>query len=161
MPDPLRHIRAPYLPTPPDVVERMVGFADVQATDTVYDLGCGDGRVVIAAASMRGATGVGVDLAAERIEEARRNASIAGVADRVRFEQCDLFEVDLAPATVVFLYLLRSSMSLIAAHLLRQVRPGTRIVSHTFPIEFMAPTAVDSFVDAERIPRVIHLWTIV
>jgi SAM-dependent methyltransferase len=160
MPDPLRHVRAPYLPTPPDVVERMIRFADVQATDTVYDLGCGDGRIVIAAAR-RGAKGVGVDLDAQRVEEARRNAISAEVAERVRFEQCDLFDVDLAPATVIFLYLLRSSMPSVAAHLLRCVSPGTRIVSHTFPIDFMSPSAVDTFVDEEGIQRVLHLWTVV
>jgi ribosomal protein L11 methylase PrmA len=159
MTDPLRHVRAPYLPTPPDVVERMIRLADVQPGDTVYDLGCGDGRIVIAAAK-RGAKGVGVDLDAERVEEARRGASRARVAALARFEQCDLFEVDLAPATVIFLYLLRSSMSSVAAHLLRSVTPGTRIVAHGFPIDFMTPAAVEQFVDEEQIYRVIYLWVV-
>jgi SAM-dependent methyltransferase len=157
--DPLRRVRAPFLPTPQDVVERMIRFAGVQPTDTVYDLGCGDGRLVIAAAQL-GANGLGVDIDPERVSTARFNASAAGVAGLARFEQCDLFEVDLAPATVIFVYLLRSSMPLVAAHLLRCVTPGTRIVSHTFPIEFMTPAAVERFVDEEEIHRVIYLWVV-
>lgn len=151
---------APDVPTPPDVVERMIRLARVTPADTVYDLGCGDGRVVIAAAATCGARGVGVDIDAASVERSRANAARAGVSEFVRFEHCDALSIDLAPATVVFLYLLHSSTPYVAAHLLRHVRPGTRIVSHTFAIEFMRPAAVDSFVDAAGTPRAIHLWLV-
>jgi len=151
---------APYAPTPQDVVERMIRLAAVQATDTVYDLGCGDGRLVITAALACGAMGVGVDLDVARVEESRANAFRLGVADRVRFEHADAFAIDLTPATVVFLYLRHSTTPMMAAHLLRHVRPGTRIVSHTFPIPFLTPAAVDAFVDAQGTSRAIHLWVV-
>ena len=156
----MSRILAPYVPTPPDVVDRMIRLAHVTSADTVYDLGCGDGRVVIAAAVTCGATGVGVDIDPDNVALSRANAERGGVAHLVRFEHCDAFAIDLAPATVVFLYLLHSSTPLMAAHLLRHVRPGTRIVSHTFAIEFMKPAAVDSFVDAEGVQRAIHLWVV-
>jgi ribosomal protein L11 methylase PrmA len=142
------------------VVERMLRLANVQSTDVVYDLGCGDGRLVIAAAKTHASRGVGVDLDAQLVEEARRNAARERVAELVRFEQCDALSVDLAPATVVFLYLLHSSMPIVAAHLLRHVRPGTRVVSHSFDVPFLKPTAVDAFMDAAGTPRAIHLWVI-
>lgn len=151
---------APYAPTPPDVVDRMIRLAAVQSTDTVYDLGCGDGRLVIAAASQCGARGVGIDIDAALIDQSRINAARAGVADLVRFEQGDAFGVDCSPATVVFLYLLHTTTPLVMAHLLRQVRPGTRIVSHTFTVEFLTPIAVDAFVDAAGTARAIHLWVV-
>ena len=155
----MSRVLAPFVPTPPDVVERMIRLAGVTAADTVYDLGCGDGRVVIAAALI-GAKGVGVDIDARCVAVARANAERAGVEHLVRFEECDALTIDLAPATVVFLYLLHSSTPFVAAHLLRHVRPGTRIVSHTFAIEFMKPSAVDSFVDAEGTQRAIHMWVV-
>ncbi len=154
---PPKYILAPYVPTPLEVVERMVRIADVQASDTAYDLGCGDGRVLINAAATRGAKGVGVDIEPYWIEQSRLNASLAGVSELVRFECGDALAVDLAPATVVFLYLVHWSTQLVASHLLNHVRPGTRIVSHSFPIEAF-PTATDSFVDAEGTLRTVFLW---
>jgi SAM-dependent methyltransferase len=154
---PPKYILAPYVPTPIEVVEHMVRIAGVQASDTAYDLGCGDGRVLIHSAATCGARGVGVDIEPYWVEQSRLNAALAGVSELVQFECRDALEVDLAPATVVFLYLVHWSTQLVASHLLNRVRPGTRIVSHGFPIEAF-PTATDSFVDATGTPRRVFLW---
>jgi SAM-dependent methyltransferase len=121
-----------YVPTPPHVVDGMLELAEITAEDTVYDLGSGDGRIVIAAARTYGARGVGIELDPKLVEQARRNARQAGVADRVRFIEGDIFEEDIAPATVVTLYLLSSINEKLRPRLLRDLRPGTRIVSHWF-----------------------------
>ena len=105
-PQPRRAPEVPYVPSPEPVVEGMLKLAGVKSTDTVVDLGCGDGRIVIAAAKAYGAHGIGVDINPERIAEARANAKKAGVENLVRFEENDLFEADIRPATVVTLYLL-------------------------------------------------------
>jgi SAM-dependent methyltransferase len=114
------------------VVTAMLDAAQVGPGDVVYDLGCGDGRIVIAAASRYGARGVGVDLDPERIREARANAVRAGVADRVTFLQQDLFATDVSGATVVALYLLPDLNLRLRPKLLRELRPGSRVVSHQF-----------------------------
>jgi SAM-dependent methyltransferase len=121
-----------YVPTPPAVVERMLQMADVRSDDIVYDLGSGDGRIVIAAARERGARGVGVDIDPKLIEESRRNAAAAGVADKVRFVEADLFVFDFHDATVVMLYLGRSLNVRLRDRILKELAPGTRIVSHAF-----------------------------
>ncbi|MGH9940511.1 MAG: SAM-dependent methyltransferase, partial [Blastocatellia bacterium] len=95
-----------YVPTPEEVVEKMLELANVGKNDVIYDLGCGDGRIVITAAKKYGARGVGVDIDPQRIKESNENARIAGVTDRVKFLQQDLFEMDFSEATVVTLYLL-------------------------------------------------------
>ena len=110
----------------------MLKLAKVNRNDVVYDLGCGDGRIVIAAVREFGARGVGIDVEAERIREARANARKAGVADRVEFRQQDLFQADISEATVVTLYLLRDVNLELRPKLLRELKPGTRIVSHSF-----------------------------
>jgi len=110
----------------------MLRLANVGRDDVVYDLGCGDGRIVIAAARQFGARGVGVDIDPQRVREARENAQRAGVADRVRFLRQDLFETDIREATVVTLYLLDELNMRLRPKLLRELRPGTRIVSHNF-----------------------------
>jgi len=122
----------PYVPTPPEGVKAMLALAGVTRDDVVYDLGCGDGRIVIAAAKDLGATGVGVDLDPQRIAESRENARRAGVDARVTFLQQDLFETDIRRATVVTLYLLGSLNERLRPKILAEVRPGTRIVSHAF-----------------------------
>jgi cyclopropane fatty-acyl-phospholipid synthase-like methyltransferase len=122
----------PYVPTPPAVVTAMLQLAQVKKGDLVYDLGCGDGRIVIEAAKRYGARGVGIDIDPERIEEARKNAEEAGVSDRVEFRQQDLFEVDLRKANVVTLYLLQSVNMKLRPRLLDQLKPGARVVSHAF-----------------------------
>jgi SAM-dependent methyltransferase len=121
-----------YVPTPPKVVERMLQMADVRSDDLVYDLGSGDGRIVIAAAKERGARGVGVDIDPKLIEESRRNAAAAGVADKVRFVEADLFVFDFHDATVVMLYLGRSLNIRLRDRILKELAPGTRIASHAF-----------------------------
>src|SRR5215469_9808113 len=101
-----RQFDVPYVPTTAEVVQAMLKLADVKKTDIVYDLGCGDGRIVIAAAKTYGAHGVGIDLNPQRIQEARENAKKAGVEDLVRFEENDLFKADIHEASVVTLFLL-------------------------------------------------------
>jgi ubiquinone/menaquinone biosynthesis C-methylase UbiE len=122
----------PYVPTPEKVVERMLDIAQVGPNDLVYDLGSGDGRIVIAAAKKHGARGVGIDIDPDRIREARANARSAGVSDRVEFREADLFKTDLGEATVVTLYLLSSVNLQLRPKLLSELKPGTRIVSHAF-----------------------------
>jgi SAM-dependent methyltransferase len=121
-----------YVPTPPEVVREMLAAADVTANDVVYDLGCGDGRIVIAAAKEHGARGVGVDIDPRRVAESSENARRADVDGRVKFVEQDLFETDLRPATVVMLYLLGSLNERLRPKLLAEARPGTRVVSHAF-----------------------------
>lgn len=122
----------PYVPTTPEAVQAMLKLADVKKTDIVYDLGCGDGRIVIAAAKAFGAHAVGIDIDPQRINEARANAKKAGVEDLVRFEEADLFEADIHQATVVTLFLLTSVNLRLRPKLLQDLKPGTRVVSNTF-----------------------------
>ena len=121
-----------YVPTTTEAVEAMLKLADVTSSDTVYDLGCGDGRIVIAAAKLRGARGIGIDIDPVRVVESRANAKKAGVEKRVRFEENDVFEADIHDATVVTLFLLPELNVKLLPKLLRDLRPGTRIVSNTF-----------------------------
>lgn len=122
----------PYVPTPQEVVDKMLELGKVGKNDVVYDLGCGDGRIVITAAKQHGARGVGYDLNPVRIEEANANAKAAGVTDRVTFKVQDLFEADVSQATVVTLYLLPSVNQSLRPQLWKQLKVGTRIVSHSF-----------------------------
>ncbi len=122
----------PYVPTTKEAVEAMLKLADVKKTDVVYDLGCGDGRIVIAAAKNFGARGVGIDINPERIQEAKANAKKEGVEELVRFEEKDLFKADIHEATVVTLFLLPKVNLRLRPKLLRELKPGTRIVSNTF-----------------------------
>jgi SAM-dependent methyltransferase len=132
----------PFVPTDQKVVEKMLELARVGPRDIVYDLGSGDGRIVIAAAK-KGARGVGVDIDPQRIEEARENARAAGVEDRVRFVQGDLFKADIGDATVVTLYLLSTVNQRLRPKLLAELRPGTRIVSHAFDMGDWHPQATE------------------
>lgn len=127
-----RELDVPYVPTRGNVVEEMLRMADVKPGDVVYDLGCGDGRIVIMAAQRFGARGVGVDIDPKRIEEARANAEKAGVAGRTEFRLGDLFDADIREATVVTLYLLPEVNVRLKPKLQRELKPGTRIVSHDF-----------------------------
>lgn len=122
----------PYVPTTEQAVEQMLKLADVKKSDVVYDLGCGDGRIVIAAAKTFGARGVGIDINPERIREAKENAKKAGVESLVRFEENDLFEADIHEATVVTLFLLPKINLKLKPKLMSDLKPGTRIVSNTF-----------------------------
>ncbi|BAY07059.1 SAM-dependent methyltransferase [Calothrix sp. NIES-2098] len=122
----------PYVPTPQPVVDAMLKVAKVSKNDVLYDLGSGDGRIVVTAAQRFGTQGVGIDINPERIEEANQNAKKAGVTDRVKFVQQDLFNTDLSKATVVTLYLLPEVNMKLRPKLFKELKPGTRIVSHAF-----------------------------
>jgi SAM-dependent methyltransferase len=143
-----------YVATPDFVVDSLIDAAGLTAADVVYDLGCGDGRIVIAAAQ-RGARAVGVDIDPARIAEATANASAAGVADRVTVVEADMFNVDLHAATVVVVYLLPSINIRLRPKLWRELPPGARVVSHEFDMGDWPPTAR---LDAHG--RVILQWTV-
>ncbi len=153
-----RYILAPYMATPHDVVDRMLALAEVGPSDNVFDLGCGDGRVVIAAARDRGARGVGVDIEAWWIDQANAAAQSAGVSDRAEFRVGDALQIELSQATVVFVYLVDWSVQMIAARLRAQLAPGARVVSLSFPISDWTPSKTERFIDAESNPRVLYLW---
>ena len=124
----------PFLETPDYAVDAMLDLAQVKDTDIVYDLGSGDGRIVIAAAKERGARGVGIEIERDLVELSRKNAAEAGVADRVTFVEADLFESDFREATVVALYLWTKVNRRLRPLLEQQLAPGTRVVSHRFEI---------------------------
>lgn len=145
----------PYVPTRPAVVNGMLKMANVQEGDVLYDLGCGDGRIVITAARDYGATGTGVDIDPERIAEAKENAKEADVEDKVKFVQKNLFEMDFKDATVVTLYLLPDINMRLRPILLKQLKPGTRIVSHAFDMGDWKPEKTET-VDGAT----IYYWTV-
>ncbi len=122
----------PYVPTPQPVVDAMLQVAKVGKNDVLYDLGSGDGRIVNTAAQKFGTRGVGIDINPERIKEANDNAQKAGVTDHVKFVQQDLFTTDFSEATVVTLYLLPEVNAKLRPKLLKELKPGSRIVSHAF-----------------------------
>jgi tRNA G37 N-methylase Trm5 len=143
-----------FVPTRELVIEAMLKAANVTPNDVVYDLGCGDGRIVVAAAKL-GARAVGIDIDPQRIKEANENAAKNGVTGKVQFRQEDLFEADIREATVVTLYLLPSLNVKLRPRLMEQLRPGTRIVSHDFDMGDWAPEQTLS-VDG----KTVYLWTI-
>jgi tRNA G37 N-methylase Trm5 len=149
---------APFVPTPQDVVDRMLALAEVTSKDTVYDLGCGDGRIVITAAKKYGAHGVGFDIDPQRIKESSENARTSGVENLVTFNQQDVMTVDVSPATVVTLYLLTASNLKLRPLLTKELKPGARIVSHMFSMGDWEPTKVDNFTNQEGFPRTLYLW---
>ena len=149
---------APYVPTPQDVVDRMLAVAQVTSNDLVYDLGSGDGRIVITAAKKYGARGVGIDIDPERIAESRRNARDAGVSALVEFRRADILQADVSKATVVTLYLVSSGNLKLRPLLTRQLPAGARIVSHAFAMGDWTPDKVERFKDAQGDDRVIYLW---
>lgn len=144
-----------FVPTPNDVVNKMLEMAKVTAKDVVYDLGCGDGRIVITAAQRYGCRGVGIDIDPERIREATDNVSRAKVAGKVRFIQGDLFEADISEATVVTLYLLTELNLKLRPKLMKDLRPGTRVVSHAFAMGDWKPERTE-FVNGSS----VYLWRI-
>jgi len=149
---------APFVPTPQDVVERMLKLAGVTKRDVVYDLGCGDGRIVIMAAQKFGARGVGVDINPQRIQESQENARKAGVETLVAFRLQDALKTDVSKATVVTLYLLSSSNVMLRPMLTKQLKPGARIVSHAFDMSDWAPAKIERFTDEMGIARTLYLW---
>lgn len=152
---------APYLATPEDVVDRMLALAETTSRDTVYDLGCGDGRIPIAAAKKFGAHGVGLDIDPKLVDLARSNAKAAGVEKLVEFRVENVLEADVSPATVVTLYLLSSSNERLRPMLQKQLKPGARIVSHAFSMgRTWAADKVDQFVSARGDEVTLYLWRI-
>jgi trans-aconitate methyltransferase len=129
----------PYVPTHERIVAEMLKVAKVGKSDVLYDLGSGDGRIVITAAKKFGTRGVGVDIDPVRVKEARENAAKAGVTDRVKFLQQDLFETDIREATVVTLYLLPEVNLRLRPKLLSELKPGTRVVSHNYDMGDWTP----------------------
>ena len=148
--------QVPYVPTRLEVVDGMLKLASVSRNDIVYDLGCGDGRIVIAAARDYGAHGVGIELEPELVAEAIANAKSAGVEKLVRFEKNDLFKTDFSQATVVTLFLLPEVLRDLRPQLWKQLKSGTRVVSHGFDMGPEWPPE-----KTEKIgPTPIHFWTI-
>jgi predicted RNA methylase len=148
-----------FVPTPQEVVDAMLKLAKVTKNDVIYDLGSGDGRIPITAAKTYGARGVGIDIDPQRIKEANENLKTAGVGDRVKFLNQDLFTTDISEATVVTLYLLPSLNAKLIPKLNKELKPGTRVVSHAFDM---------SADGVERKPRetlnvngrTVYFWTI-
>ena len=153
---PLKPPDVKFVPSPDSVVDAMLKLARVTAADVVYDLGSGDGRIPITAAQAYGARGVGIEIDPIRIREANDNLKKAGVGDRVRFVQQDLFEADIREATVVTLFLLTRLNQQLMPKLKRELRPGTRVVSHQFRMDDTWPPEASEDVNG----LMIYLWTI-
>ena len=149
---------APYVPSPQEVVDRMLTLAGVTESDVVYDLGCGDGRIPITAAKKYGARGVGVDIDPQRIAEANANAKAAGVEHLVTFKLQDAMKTDVSGASVVTTYLLTASNLKLRPLLTSQLKPGARIVTHSFGMGDWTPEKSDSFTDGSGRARMLFLY---
>lgn len=145
----------PYVPTPQTVVDKMLDIANVTGEDYLIDLGSGDGRIPIAAAKRFGAKGMGVDIDAARVHEAKTNAVNARVEDMVEFKKQDLFETDLSKATVLTMYLLPRVNLQLRPRILNELKPGTRVVSHNFDMGDWKP---DQKIKVDG--RTIYLWIV-
>jgi precorrin-6B methylase 2 len=152
---PLRSPDVIFVPTPQEVVDAMLKLAKVTKNDVVYDLGSGDGRIPITAAKTYGARGVGIDIDPQRIKEAQENLKNSGVGDRVKFLNQDLFTTDISEATVVTLYLLPSLNLKLLPKLNKELKPGTRIVSHAFDMGDIKPQQTMNVNG-----RTIYMWTV-
>jgi ubiquinone/menaquinone biosynthesis C-methylase UbiE len=152
---PARTPDVPYVPTPQEVVDEMLKLAEIKPTDVLYDLGCGDGRIVVTAAKRYGIRAVGIDINPERISEANENARKAGVTDKVKFIQGDLFQTSLKEPTVLTLYLLPAVNLKLRPKILDEMKPGARIVSHSFDMGDWQP---EKTVDVDY--RKIYFWTV-
>lgn len=152
---PARTPDVPFVPTPQHVVDAMLKLADVKKGDVMYDLGSGDGRLVITAAKQYGVKGTGIDIDPQRIREANENAKKEGVDGQVRFLNQDLFESNFSDATVITLYLLPGINLKLRPKLWKELKPGTRIVSHSFDMGDWAP---QKKIDVDG--RVLYFWTI-
>jgi ribosomal protein L11 methylase PrmA len=144
-----------YVPTPQEVVDAMLQVAKVTKNDVVYDLGTGDGRIPVTAAKTYGARAVGIDIDPQRIKDATDNVTKSGVGERVRIIQGDLFETNISEATVVTLYLLPSLNQKLIPKLNKELKPGTRIVSHAFDMGDWKP---EQELDVNG--RKVYVWTI-
>jgi SAM-dependent methyltransferase len=151
---------APFSATPQEVVDRMLEMAEVTKSDVVYDLGSGDGRLVITAAKRFGAHGVGIDIDPALITQSRANARKEGVESLVEFRQQDALAVDVSPASVVTLYLLSGANLKLRPTLQKQLKPGSRIVSHQFGMGDWVPTRTETIIDQRGTSRLLYLWVI-
>jgi len=149
----------PYVPSKPEVVATMLRMAKVTKDDLLYDLGCGDGRIVITAAELYGTRGVGIDIDPDRIQESKENAVKANVGHLVRFQEQDIFQADIHEATVVSLYLLTSVNLRLRPNLLAQLRPGTRIVSHNYAMDTWKPDD-SAIVMVNETTHNVYLWIV-
>jgi precorrin-6B methylase 2 len=161
---PRRKPDVPFVPTTEEAVQAMLKLAGVQKSDIVYDLGCGDGRIVVAAAKDFGARGVGIDIDPKRIAEAKENVRKAGVESRVQIKEGDLFEADIREATVVTLFLLPDVNEKLRPKLFRDLKPGTRVVSNTFQMGDWKPEKTVTVGDGDEfetyLSHVLYLWTV-
>ena len=151
---------APYVASPEMIVEEMLRLANVGKEDVVYDLGSGDGRIVIAAATIHGARGVGFELDGDLVRQSTENARRAGVSHLVEFRQQDVLTVDLSPATVVTIYLSQEANLKLRPAIQSALRPGARVVSHDFDMGDWRPEAVRQLLDESGMVRTLYLWRI-
>ena len=148
----------PYVPTPQEVVERMLELAQVKKGDVVYDLGSGDGRIVVTAAKKYGVKAIGFEIDPERIKESAENIQKAGVGDLVEIRQQDIRTVDLSPATVLTMYLLPEVNLMIRPNIWKQMKPGSRVVSHDFDMGDWKPLKTEHIKDGSSWDHTLYLW---
>ena len=148
----------PYVPTPQEVVDRMLELARVKKGDVVYDLGSGDGRIVVTAAQKYGVTAIGFEIDPERIKESLENIKKAGVGHLVEIRQQDIRTVDLSPASVLTMYLLPEVNLMIRPNIWKQMKPGSRVVSHDFDMGDWKPVKEEKLKDASGWDHALYLW---
>jgi SAM-dependent methyltransferase len=148
----------PYVPTPQEVVDRMLALAEVRKGDVVYDLGSGDGRIVITAAKKFGVKAIGFEIDPERIKESRENIKKAGVGHLVEIRQQDIRTVNLSPASVLTMYLLPEVNLMIRPNIWKQMKPGSRVVSHDFDMGDWKPLKTESIKDGSSWDHTLYLW---
>lgn len=156
---PIRRPDIGFIPTPDEVIDALLTLGNIQKQDIVYDLGCGDGRILITAAQRIGVRGVGIDIDHERIQEAIHNAKVAGVSHLVHFHHQDLYESEFQEATIVILYLL-PHLNLKLRPKLLQLTPGTRIISHDFDMGDWLPEEVVQVTILEDEIATLYKWTV-
>lgn len=148
----------PYVPTPQGVVDRMLELAQVKENDVVYDLGSGDGRIVVTAAKKYGVRAIGFEIDPERIKESRENIKNAGVEHLVEIREQDIRTVDLSPASVLTMYLLPEVNRMIRPNIWKQMKPGSRVVSHDFDMGDWKPLKVEQLPDGSNWNHTLYLW---
>ena len=150
----------PYVPTPQEVVDRMLELAQVKKGDVVYDLGSGDGRIVITAAKKYGVKAIGFEIDPERIKESQENIKKAGVGNLVEIRQQDIRNVDLSPASVLTMYLLPEVNLMIRPNIWKQMKPGSRVVSHDFDMGDWKPVKTETIKDGSSWEHTLYLWQV-
>jgi Methyltransferase domain len=148
----------PYVPTPPEVVERMLELAQVKKADVLYDLGSGDGRIVVTAAKKYGVRAIGFEIDPERIKESTENIKKAGVGHLAEIRQQDIRTVDLSPASVLTMYLLPEVNLMIRPNIWKQMKPGSRVVSHDFDMGEWKPLKTENMKDSSNWDHALYLW---